>query len=86
MMKEVEPVVVFLYSIELRIGWFFWISCKAVFRRVMFTALEACSAKTVIPVPLATALHQFCSVLPRFLEFVLVSIFSLISRYVYVYI
>lgn len=64
-MKEVEPVEVFLCSMELRIGWSFWSFWRVFLNNGILGSFETWSAKAVIPVPPATALHQFCSVPPN---------------------
>lgn len=61
--KEVGTVGVW-WILERRIGWEFWRLWRAVSRSEMFGSLERRRAKTVMPVPLGTALHQLYSVPP----------------------
>lgn len=45
-------------------GWEFWRLWRAVWRFEKFGGLERRRARTVMPVPLGTALHQLSSVPP----------------------
>ena len=62
--KENVFVAVLEWSLDLRIGWESWSFLRAVWRSETSSALEESRAKTAMPVPPGTALHQLCSVSP----------------------
>lgn len=64
MRYEKVLVVVLKWSLERRIGWEFWRLWRAVWKDEISGGLERRTARTVVPVPVGTALHQLYSVPP----------------------